>query len=192
MSARMTPNETVEMLNEYFDEMTRIIFKHQGTVDKFMGDAVMAIFGAPFSYGDDADRAALAAIDMVRRVQEMKEAAQQTGKKAFDIGVGINTGLAIAGNVGNLDRMDYTVIGDMVNAAFRLTSIARRGQILVSKETRKAIQREMDFKDMGAVKTKDLEIEAFEVVVPPMSKNVSTLHVSESPQQDRTSQEVSR
>jgi adenylate cyclase len=145
-----------------------------------MGDAVMAIFGAPFSYGDDADRAVLAAIDMVRRVQEMKAAAQKSGKKAFDVGIGINTGHAIAGNVGNLDRMDYTVIGDMVNTAFRLTSTAKRNQILISKETRKAIQRKMDFKDMGRIKAKDLEIEAFEVVVPPVGKSVSTLQLSEA------------
>jgi len=180
MSARMTPSETMDMLNEYFDEMSKIIFKHQGTIDKFMGDAVMAIFGAPFSYGDDADRAALAAIDMVRRVQEMKAAAQQSGKKAFDVGIGINTGSAIAGNVGNLDRMDYTVIGDMVNTAFRLTSIAKRNQILISKETRNTIQRKMDFKDMGTIKAKDIEVEAFEVVVPPVSKSVSTLQLSEA------------
>jgi len=79
---------------------------------------------------------------------------------------GINTGTAIAGNVGNLDRMDYTVIGDMVNTAFRLTSAAERNQILISKETMENIQSDIDVLDVGIVKTKDVQIEAFEVVVP--------------------------
>lgn len=180
MSARMTPNETMDMLNEYFDEMSTVIFTHQGTVDKFMGDAVMAIFGAPFSYGDDADRAVLAAIDMVRRVANMNAKAREAGKETFEIGIGINTGAAIAGNVGNLDRMDYTVIGDVVNTAFRLTSAADRSQILISRETRNNIQSKMDFRDIGIVKTKDVEIEAFEVMVPPVDRNVSTIQLSKA------------
>jgi adenylate cyclase len=166
MSARMSPNEVMDMLNEYFDEMTRIIFAHQGTLDKFMGDGIMAIFGAPFSYGDDADRAALAAIDMIKRVRAMNESARRTGKRTFDIGVGINTGAAIAGNVGNFDRMDYTVIGEMVNVAFRLATAAGRGRILISRETMANIQTAIDVIDIGLVKTKDVEIEAFEVRVP--------------------------
>jgi adenylate cyclase len=177
MSARMTPNETMEMLNEYFDEMSRVIFTHQGTLDKFMGDGLMAIFGAPFSYGDDADRAAHAAIDMIRKARELNERAQRAGKQAFDIGIGINTGTAIAGNVGNIDRMDYTVIGDMVNTAFRLTSVAKRDQILISKETRRNIESELVVKDVGIVKTKDVEIEAFEVIVPLAEKVSATAHV---------------
>jgi adenylate cyclase len=166
MSAQMTPNETVDMLNEYFDELSNIIFAHQGTIDKFMGDAIMAIFGAPFSYGDDADRAVLTAIDMIRKVCAMNETAEKRHRRPFDIGIGINTGTAIAGNVGNLDRMDYTVIGDMVNTAFRLTSAAERNQILISKETMENIQADIDVLDVGIVKTKDVQVEAFEVVVP--------------------------
>jgi adenylate cyclase len=166
MSAQMTPNETVDMLNEYFDESSKIIFAHQGTIDKFMGDAIMAIFGAPFSYGDDADRAVLTAIDMIRKVRAMNETAEKRHRRPFDIGIGINTGTAIAGNVGNLDRMDYTVIGDMVNTAFRLTSAAERNQILISKETMENIQADIDVLDVGIVKTKDVQVEAFEVVVP--------------------------
>ncbi len=166
MSAKMTPNETMELLNEYFDEMTRIIFEHQGTLDKFMGDGIMAIFGAPFSYGDDADRAALAAIDMIKKARVLKARAKQKNKRSFDIGIGINTGTAIAGNVGNIERMDYTVIGEMVNAAFRLSSAAGPNQILISKETQANIQTKMDLKDVGVIKTKDIEVAAFEVIVP--------------------------
>jgi adenylate cyclase len=180
MSARMTPNETMDMLNEYFDGMSKIIFKHQGTIDKFMGDAVMAIFGAPFSYGDDADRAALTAIDMIRRTQKVNDQARMNGKNTFDVGIGINTGMAIAGNVGNLDRMDYTVIGDMVNTAFRLQSAAGRNIILISEETRRSIQGKMDFNDVGIIRTKDVKIRAFEIIVPPVRGDGSTLQLSNS------------
>jgi adenylate cyclase len=173
MSAGMTPNQIMEMLNEYFDEMTRIIFAHQGTLDKFMGDGIMAIFGAPFSYGDDADRAVLTAIDMIKRVRELNELARASGKRNFAVGIGINTGTAIVGNVGNLERMDYTVIGEMVNTAFRLTSAAKPNQILISKQTRANIQAKMDLRDVGIVKTKDVEIEAFEVIVPPAEETGS-------------------
>jgi len=166
MSAQMTPSETMDMLNEYFDEMTQVIFTHHGTLDKFMGDGIMAIFGAPFSYGDDADRAVLAAMDMIRRARVLNERARERGKRTFDIGVGINTGMAIAGNVGSLDRMDYTVIGDMVNAAFRLASVAGRNQILISSATHASIEAPIEMTDVGAIKTKDVEIRAFEVIVP--------------------------
>ncbi|NQU08528.1 MAG: GAF domain-containing protein, partial [Candidatus Abyssubacteria bacterium] len=177
MSAQMTPNETMDMLNEYFDEMSKIIFAHQGTIDKFMGDAIMAIFGAPFSYGDDADRAVMTAIAMIRKVRALNECAEERGRRAFDIGIGINTGTAIAGNVGSLDRMDYTVIGDMVNTAFRLTSAAGRNEILISKETFENIQIEIDVGDMGLIKTKDVQIEALEVIVPRAEKPSSTVQM---------------
>jgi adenylate cyclase len=167
LSAGMPPEETMQMLNEYFDEMSNIIFLHQGTLDKFMGDGMMAIFGAPFSYGDDADRALRAAIDMIQRVRVLNERAKERGKRSFDIGIGVNTGTAIAGNVGNLERMDYTVIGDMVNVAFRLTSAAGRNQILISREAKENLQSTLELKDLGKIKTKDVEVEAFEVVVPP-------------------------
>jgi adenylate cyclase len=166
LSAGMPPETTMLMLNDYFDEMSKIIFAHQGTLDKFMGDGIMSIFGAPFSYGDDADRAVQAAVDMIQRVRILNERAREKGKLPFDIGIGINTGAAIAGNVGNLERMDYTVIGDMVNTAFRLTSAAGRNQILISKETKGNLQATLNLKDLGTVKTKDIEVEAFEVIVP--------------------------
>lgn len=166
MSASMTPNETMDMLNEYFDEFSTIIFEYQGTVDKFMGDGIMAIFGAPFSYGDDADRAVLTAIDMIKRIRFLNRTAAERGRRSFDIGIGINTGTAIAGNVGNLERMNYTVIGEMVNTAFRLTSAAQRNEILISKETMSNIQAEIEVEDIGTVKTKDVHVEAFRVIVP--------------------------
>jgi adenylate cyclase len=166
MSANMTPNETMDMVNEYFDELSKIIFEHQGTIDKFMGDGIMAIFGAPFSYGDDADRAVMTAIDMIKRIRFLNETADERGRRPFDIGIGINTGPAIAGNVGNLDRMNYTVIGEAVNTAFRLTSAAERNEILISKETMGNIQTEIQVDDVGIIKTKDVHVEAFRVVVP--------------------------
>lgn len=179
MSAKMTPSETMDMLNGYFDELSKIIFTHQGTIDKFMGDGIMAIFGAPFSYGDDTDRAVLTAIDMIKRIRFLNETGAQTGRQAFDIGIGINTGDAIAGNVGNLDRMNYTVIGEMVNTAFRLTSAAGRNEILISKETMKNIDVDISVEDIGIIKTKDVHVEAFRVVVPSTKESESTIQMKE-------------
>jgi adenylate cyclase len=180
LSAGMPPDITMQILNEYFDEMSRIIFSHQGTLDKFLGDGLMAIFGAPFSYGDDADRAVHAAIDMIQRIRILNTSAREKGKPPIDIGIGINTGAAIAGNVGTLERMDYTVIGDMVNTAFRLTSAAGRNQILISKETRANLQTTLNLKDIGKVKTKDIEVEAFEVMVPPPAPSMQTFEQKEA------------
>jgi adenylate cyclase len=166
MSAGMAPEDTMDMLNEYFDELSKIIFEHQGTIDKFMGDGIMAIFGAPFSYGDDADRAVLTAIDMIKRIRFLNKTSAERGRLPFDIGIGINTGTAIAGNVGNLERMNYTVIGEMVNTTFRLTSAAGRNEILISKEAMGSVQTEIHVEDVGTVKTKDVHVEAFRVIVP--------------------------
>jgi adenylate cyclase len=167
----------MDMLNEYFDELSQIIFAHHGTIDKFMGDAIMAIFGAPFSYGDDADRAVLTAIDMIKRIRLLNEKGAGTGRQAFDIGIGINTGDAIAGNVGNLDRMDYTVIGEMVNTAFRLTSAAAPNEILISKETMNSVDTEISVEDVGIIKMKDVHVEAFRVVVPSTREPESTIEL---------------
>lgn len=132
MSETLPAEEVVHLLNEYFTEMTRIIFKYEGTLDKFMGDAIMAVYGAPIEYPDHAERAVMAAIEMSQKMKELQAKWRAEGKKEVNIGIGINTGEVVVGNIGSAERMEYTAIGDNVNLAQRLESVAEKGQILIS------------------------------------------------------------
>lgn len=135
LSERMSPEQVVELLNEYFTRVTDVIFDNGGTLDKYIGDAVMAVFGAPISKGNDALNAVKAAVDLQRLLVQMNRDAKQRGWPALKVGIGINTGLVTAGNIGSPRRIDYTVIGDAVNTASRLMSKAQGGEIIISEST---------------------------------------------------------
>ncbi len=120
ISEKLTPPELVSLLNEYLSEMTDIIISHGGTIDKYEGDAIMAFYGAPQPYTDHEMRACLAAIDMKKRLREMQEQWKQIGQHQLSARMGINTGMAVVGNMGSKMRMDYTAMGDSVNLASRL------------------------------------------------------------------------
>lgn len=135
MSENMEPHAVVELLNEYFSEMTDLIFESGGTLDKYLGDGIMAVYGAPIPKPDDALRATKTAIEMQRALADLNRDWESRGQQALRMGVGVNTGPVTAGNIGSAKRMDYTVIGDAVNLASRLCSNAAGGQILVSEST---------------------------------------------------------
>jgi adenylate cyclase len=133
MSEKMSPEDVAQLLREYFTEMVEIIFRHGGTLDKFIGDAIMALWGAPLSMEDDADKAMAAAIEMQRALVPLNEHWESSGKPRVNIGIGINFGEVFAGNVGSEQRLEYTVLGDAVNTASRLCSKADRGEIMISE-----------------------------------------------------------
>ncbi len=133
MTENMAPDAVAELLGEYFNEMVEIVFRHGGTLDKFIGDAIMALWGAPIATADDADKAMQAAIDMQRALVPLNEHWKATGKPEIAIGIGINFGEVFAGNIGSEQRMEYTVLGDAVNTASRLCSNAGRGEIMISE-----------------------------------------------------------
>ncbi|MBI3983402.1 MAG: FHA domain-containing protein [Gemmatimonadetes bacterium] len=133
MSETMGPDEITTLLSEYFTEMVEIIFEHEGTLDKFIGDAIMAIWGAPLRHEDDADRAMRAAINMQRVLVALNKKWGETGRRPVNIGIGINFGEVFAGNIGSDRRLEYTVIGDAVNTASRLCSKAGPGEIIISE-----------------------------------------------------------
>ena len=137
MTACMDPEEVVEMLNDYFGEMTEIIFEHGGTLDKYIGDGLMALFGAPYAGAHDASNAVRAAVSMQQRMDSLKLQFQRGAAdlSAFGIGIGINTGLVTVGYVGSMRRFDYTAIGDTVNMASRLESNAPAGEIYLAHTT---------------------------------------------------------
>ncbi len=135
MSETMTPEAIYAQLNEYFEEMCAIIFQYGGYVDKFIGDCVMAVFSAPYQTPDDAKNAVLAAIAQQKKIKELAEKWKAEGKREFTVGMGINTGDVVMGNLGASSRMNYTVIGDNVNLAARLYNVAKAGEIIISDYT---------------------------------------------------------
>ncbi len=135
-SAMHAATEVVETVNLVFKELTQVIYQHGGTFDKYMGDAIMAFYGAPFSAQDDAARAAHTALEIQHRFSRLKQAApSQLFTSLEGLGVGVHSGEAIVGNIGSEQVMDYTVVGDTVNIARRLQETARPGEILISGET---------------------------------------------------------
>ncbi|HET6841617.1 MAG TPA: adenylate/guanylate cyclase domain-containing protein [Candidatus Angelobacter sp.] len=139
MSEAMSPEQIVEILNEYFTRVTDVIFDNGGTLDKYIGDAVMAVFGAPISKGNDAANCVESAIQIQQLLIELNRDAAARKWPELRVGIGINTGIVTAGNIGSPRRIDYTVIGDTVNTASRLMSNAAGGQILISDSTAVAI-----------------------------------------------------
>jgi len=135
LSEKMEPEKVVEILNNYFTHVTDIIFDHGGTLDKYLGDGVMALFGAPLSKGNDAENAVRAAQAIQRLVIELNRDAATREWPEFGVGIGINSGIVTAGNIGSPRRIDYTVIGDTVNTASRLMSNAPAGKIIISQAT---------------------------------------------------------
>ena len=139
LSETMNPDDMASLLSEYFTEMVECVFRNDGTLDKFMGDAVMAQWGAPIAGDDDADKAIRAAVDMMRALKKLNVKWRGEGRPQLQIGVGLNYGEAFAGNIGSERRLEFTVIGDVVNTAFRLCGVAGAGEILITEEMRRAL-----------------------------------------------------
>ncbi|MBI4575198.1 MAG: hypothetical protein HY722_02930 [Planctomycetes bacterium] len=135
MSENMEPEEVRRTLNEYLETMTEIILVHEGTVDKYVGDEIMALFGRPIPMEDHAYKAVLVALEMQEAQRRLVERWTHEGRASVHMGMGINTGEMIIGNIGSKRKMNYTVLGHHVNLAARLCSNARAGQILISQGT---------------------------------------------------------
>jgi adenylate cyclase len=168
VSEKGQPEEIVHMLNEYFTRMVEIVFHHQGTVDKFVGDMVMALFGAPLEDPEHAEHAVEAALDMMQELHKLNVKWMSEGRPSLDIGVGINTGPMIAGNIGSDQIMSYTVIGDAVNLGSRLESLNKQysSHIIISDATRSHLKGTYTFRPLGdvVVKGKTKPVAIFEVV----------------------------
>ena len=133
MSEKMKPEELVSTLNEYFSEMIDIVFKNNGTLDKIVGDELMIVFGAPILGDDDTERAVRTAQEMMDTLKKLNKRRNKRGMSNIHIGIGINSGPVVSGNIGSRDMMDYTVIGDAVNLGARLCSNAAPGEIIASE-----------------------------------------------------------
>jgi adenylate cyclase len=179
VTERGDPEALVAQLNEYFSKMVEIVFEHKGTVDKFVGDMVMALFGAPLDDPDHAEHAVQAAIHMVEELGRMNKSWKERGMAQLDIGVGINSGDMIAGNIGSSSIMSYTVIGDNVNLGSRLESLNKdyKTRIIMSDATRTRLTQTYDTRPLGdvIVKGKSRPVAIFEIKVPaPLVQEVQT------------------
>jgi len=166
LSEKMAPNEMATLLTDYFTEMVDCVFRNEGTLDKFIGDAVMAQWGAPIGTPDDADKAMNAAIEMMEELEKLNKTWKSEGRPQLQIGIGINHGEAFAGNIGSEKRLEYTVIGDVVNTASRLCSAAGPGEILISEELKKILAKVPKLKEMPPMelKNKSQPVKVFKVV----------------------------
>jgi adenylate cyclase len=135
LAEQTAPSEVVNRLNDYFASMSDIVFEHGGTIGEYIGDEIMAYFGAPFESSDHAERTISVALKMMEAMKTLKLQWRNAGLPVFDIGIGIATGEVIAGNVGSIKQMKYTIIGNAVNLASRLCAYAAPGQILINSET---------------------------------------------------------
>ncbi len=152
LAEKQPPERAVAILNDLFTLLTEVVFKHEGLVDKFLGDSVMAVWGAPVAHPDHASRALRAAGDMLRFVETAAEIWRQEHGVEIRLAIGVNSGSAIVGNIGSGKRMEYTAIGDTVNVAARLESIARPNQVLVGANTAALAGEDFALRDLGPKK----------------------------------------
>ncbi len=154
ISEKLNPPQLVSLLNEYLSAMTDIILSYNGTIDKYEGDAIMAFYGAPYSFDDHAIKCCFAAIDMKRRLREMQEVWRKAGKDELFVRMGMNTGDAVVGNMGSSTRMDYTAMGDSVNLASRLEGVNKQYQTyaLISETTYNATKEHIEARKLDTVR----------------------------------------
>jgi adenylate cyclase len=157
MSENTRPEELVEMLNEYFEIMVDTIFKYEGTLDKFMGDGIMALWGAPVEHPDDAVRSVHCALEMGEVLGQFNRRRMEKDQLPLAVGIGIHTGPLVAGYIGSSKALSYTVIGDVANTSARLCSVALAGQIVISEDTQAALAGRFELEELQPAKVKGKE-----------------------------------
>jgi adenylate cyclase len=168
MSEKMTPSSVALLLNDYLSRMTDIIFKYEGTLDKYIGDAIMAVFGAPLDMPDHCIRSIKTGLEMQERLAEFN--AERKEGPILRIRIGINSGKAVAGEIGSINKKEYTVLGDIVNTASRLeSSVAKPGMVVIGENTYESVKDLFEVRALGKVtlKGKEKEVTVFEVIGPP-------------------------
>jgi adenylate cyclase len=170
LSEGLSPRELVDLLNEYLSEMTAVIFKHWGTLDKYIGDAIMAFWGSPYPQPDHAERACATALHMLKSLEKLRQNWAAKGRPLIDIGVGVNSGPVLVGNMGSSVRFNFTIMGDNVNLASRLEGLNKQfaTRVIISENTyqkvfEKFVVRELD---LIRVKGKKVPVKIYELIAP--------------------------
>ena len=165
IAERLAPRLMVDLLNEHFGAMTEIVFNQKGTLDKYIGDELMAVFGAPIAGEDDAERAVRAALAIQAKNAQLNIQRAREGRPTFQLGVGVNTGEVIAGYMGSPMRMEFTVVGDQVNIARRLCDVASPGQVVVGAATYEKVKEKVEAISVGAIllEGKAIPVQAYDI-----------------------------
>ncbi|KTD75098.1 adenylate/guanylate cyclase domain-containing protein [Legionella waltersii] len=172
LSESLPAEELVSLLNNYFTKMVAVIAKHKGTIDSFIGDAIMVIFGAPYSDDEDSLRAVNCALDMQHALRKLNQSNKKANLPQLEMGIGINTGTAVVGNIGSKKRMQYSAIGSSVNLSSRIQDLTLGGQILISEETYKEVANRIEINGHLRVKVKGIKepitiYDVAKVIMPP-------------------------
>jgi adenylate cyclase len=171
MSEKMSPSAVAYLLNDYLSRMTDIIFKYEGTLDKYIGDAIMAVYGAPLDMPDHAERAIRSALEMIERLEEFN--TERKEGPTLRIRIGINSGSVVAGEIGSINKKEYTVLGDAVNIASRLeSSVAKPMTVVIGENTYQAVKNLFEFHSLGKATLKGREkvVDVYQVLsVSPVS-----------------------
>ncbi len=166
LSENFPPQDIVNLLNSFFTSMVDIIFEYKGTLDKFLGDGLLAIFGAPVKYPNHAYNSVKAAVNMVNYIKEYNKKRKKWGYEPIHIGIGLNTGEAIIGNIGSKQRAEYTVIGDTVNTCSRIEGLTGKNEVYISQSTFELVKNDIIYEYIGKkkVKNKKYPIDIYKVV----------------------------
>jgi adenylate cyclase len=167
ISEKLPAQEVVKMMNDYFELMVDILFEHNGILDKFIGDAIMGLWGAPVKRPDDATQAVRAAVKMQARLKEWNEDRQSAGKEPLKIGIGLHTGQVVVGNMGSSKALSYTAIGDGVNLASRLCGVAREDMVIISEDCARRAGKEkfvLEARPPEKVKNREAPVEIYRVI----------------------------
>ncbi len=165
MSEKMSPAAVALLLNDYLTRMTEVVFRYEGTLDKYIGDAIMAVFGAPLDMKDHAERAIRTALEMQERLGEWN--SEHKDGPSLRIRIGVNSGKALAGEIGSINKREYTVLGDTVNTASRLESgVAKPGAVVIGENTYALVEGQFECRPLGSfsLKGKEREVRVYEVI----------------------------
>jgi len=157
LSRRSSATDVVALLNRYFETIVDVVFRYEGTVDKYIGDEIMVLFGAPVAMEDAPDKAVACALEMQGAIETFNYQREQNGEEPIQIGIGINAGEVVVGSIGSSQTMQYTCIGDAVNVASRLTGMAGPGDVIVSEDTMNQVKKKMHAEPLPPAKVKGID-----------------------------------
>lgn len=164
MTASMGPEELVEFLNQHFEALAGVVFRHEGMIDKYLGDRILAVWGVPQTHGDDPLRAVTAAVEMLLVMEAINQKREQDGLPALKIGIGVATGTVVAGSIGSRKTRRYSIIGDLVNEVQAICASARSEQVLISEDTFKVVHKQFDIDEAHTLRLGEHSVKCFEII----------------------------